>query len=227
MRYIIIFLILANLGFFAWDYFLAEPVVVVEAPPGRALLNNGLTLVSEFEARSADLAREQQACLYVGDFQSVDDANSFAAAMAAQGLESRLHLTGEALDPQYRVYIPPLSSQNVASITLEGLSEVLAQADLDIETYLITRGLLTNAIALGVYADLATATATREQVIALGYQVELQSIPRSDGLIQVELSDPVFDPSGSAEWPEITAFAPNLTARENVCQTIAQAGQFP
>ncbi len=227
MRYIVVFLVLVNLAFFGWDYFLAEPVQFQESRPGRELLNNGLSLLTEFDARSEALLEGSPRCLFVGDFPSVDDANSFAAAMGQQGLQARLYLTGDPLEPQFRVFIPPLSSQNVATITLDGLSEVLAQAGLDIETYIITRGLLSNAIALGVYTESDAAEAIREQVAALGYQVELEAIPRSTGAIQVQLGDPESVPADSPEWPEITAFGAYLTGLENVCQTIAQAGQFP
>ncbi|MEQ8952722.1 MAG: hypothetical protein RL120_01215, partial [Gammaproteobacteria bacterium] len=217
MRYIVVFLVLANLAYFGWDYFLAEPVQPVALAPGnRALLNNGLTLLREFDAQSAQLRADGPSCFHVGAFPSVDDANSFAAAMAQRGLQARLYLTGEALDPLYRLYIPPLSTQNVATITLDGLAAVLAQAGLEIETYIVTRGVLSNAIALGVYDDAELANALQQQVIGLGYPVELEAIPRSTGVIQVELQRPETDPAGTAEWPEITAFGAYLTGRENV-----------
>lgn len=228
MRYIVIFLLLANLAYLGWSYFLAPEPVAVATPAARPLLNNGLMLLAEFDAQSqARQIRENGLCLDVGPFSSVDEANAFISAMQGLGFEARLDLTGEPLDAQYRVYLPPYPTQNVASITLQGLSRVLDQAGLEVETYLITRGLLSNAISLGIYTESNAATAVQQRVAALGYPVEIEPIPRSTGVIQVQLRSTDSGFIESPEWPEFTAFGDNLTTSENVCQTIAQANQFP
>jgi hypothetical protein len=138
-----------------------------------------------------------------------------------------LNLTGVPLDPQYRVYIVPASSRNVATITLDGVSERLAAADLQVETYLITRGLLENGIGLGVFAAEDGAVAVMGQVTELGYDVEIEEIPRSEGEIQVWLRPPDSGQVGDSKWLDLSADRPYLTRTENLCETIAQATQFP
>ena len=56
MRYIVVFLILANLAFFGWNY--RYPLPESPAVPAQPLINSGLTLVSEFEEQTGFAALE-------------------------------------------------------------------------------------------------------------------------------------------------------------------------
>ena len=230
MRYIVIFLLLANLVYLGWNYYQPAP----SAPASeltRPLLNNGLMLLSEFEVVAAEQARlnaeAARLCAQITGFASVDDANSLIAAARALGLQATLELTGTALAPRFRVFLPPASSRSIATITLDSLSERIRNAGMQIETYLITRGLLENAIALGVFTSLSAAEMTRQQLQELGYEAEIEEIPRSDGDIEVWLKDPDSDQVGDTEWLDLSAERPELSRAENLCQTIAQVSQFP
>lgn len=225
MRYIAIFLLLANIGYFAWVRYAAEPVASPIPAAPRPLLNSGLTLVSEYEAQLA--ARPALSCFTLGSFNSTDDASSFIAELGDVIYASDVHLTGESLSSQYRVYLPPASSRGIATITLDSLSESLVAAELEIESYLITRGIFENGIALGVYAELDDAQAARNAVQGLGYAPQIEEIPRSTGEIQVQLQLQERYLSENPRWLELAAYRPDLTITENLCETIAQGSQFP
>jgi hypothetical protein len=231
MRYILIFLVVANAIYFGWQVWWPQPTSPAISPAPRPLLNRGLTLVSEFEAQTAELTQESvvapRVCSLVGDFPSVDEANSFLQRAAARGLPAELHLAGTPLPPHYRVLLPPASSREVATITLEGLSDRLREDNQQIDTYLITRGLLANAIALGVFSSSDNANRVRDLVSGMGYTVQVDEIPRSDGAVQVVLSAPDFTPLDEAEWLDFAGDAPGLTRSENLCETIAHGTQFP
>lgn len=230
MRYIALFLVLANIAYFIW-WETRPPRAEVPSSGPRPLLNNGLMLLSEFDRQSALQARlnaeAARLCTVVSGFSSVDDANSFMAQARASGMTGLLNLTGTALEPQYRVYLPPASSREVAAITLDGLSERLQAAEIEAETYLITRGLLENGIALGVFDDGGAAQGVREAVSDLGYEVQIEEIPRSDGAAEVWLRPVESDRIDDAQWLDLSAERPDLTRSENLCETIAQASQFP
>lgn len=229
MRYIALFLLLLNLVYFGWNLSRPAPEPVVE-PQSRPLLNTGLTLLSEFEADSELQARlnalASRQCSGVSGLSTLDEANEFMAQARAAGLEAALELQGEALESQYRLYLPPASSRSIATITLDGLAERLQQAELEIDSYLITRGLLENAIALGVYEDLSRAQDVRASVAALGYAPEIEEIPRSTGEIRVWLRHPEAERVTEAEWLDLTAERPDLSRSENLCETLVQAPQF-
>ena len=231
MRYIVIFLFIANLGYFGWQlYFPTPPLPADEAVP-RPLLKQGLILLREFNQQAAALEEENamtaRVCHLVGDFNSVDDANSFLNLVEARGYLAELHLGGESLPPLYRVYLPPASSREIATITLDGLSERLNRESLRVELYLITRGLLENAVALGVFSELESAQNVRDQVTELGYIVEIEEIPRSTEAPQLVLAKSDFTPLDTAEWLEFAGDRPDLGYSEILCETIAQGVQFP
>ena len=230
MRYIVIFLIVANLFYFAWNQ--THPVApVLQTRESRPLLNNGLMLVSEFAEQSAQQAllddETSRLCSIVRGFTSVDEANAFMAAAREAVFGVLLNLTGQALNSQYRVYLPPASSRSIATITLDGLSERIIAAELAVETYLITRGLLENGIALGIFGAATEAEAVRRAIAELGYEPEIEEIPQSDGEIQVWLRPTNSGQVENPEWLDLSTAWPDLTRTENLCETIAQATQFP
>lgn len=225
MRYIAIFLLLANISYFGWYQYRSQSENLSMSANSRPLLNNGLMLASEYQQLTS--AVDAPICSLVGNFVTVDEANGFIALVGSEIVTARLSLSGDPLPAQYLVYLSPLSSRAIATITLEGLGEAIAAANLEIENYLITRGLLENAIALGVFSDLASATEIRNQVAELGYSVEIDEIPRSTGDIRVQLLAASSDLIENLEWLELTADRPYLTHAENLCETIAQGTQFP
>ncbi len=234
MRYIAIFLLIANLAYVFWS--VTRPPAAAgpageEGSGDRPLLNTGITLVSEFAAQAAEQAElnaEADArCTRITGFASIDAANSLLIDVQQTGYSGGLALTGEPLPSQYRVYLPPASSQSIATITLDGLSERLSAADLQIDSYLITRGTLSNGIALGVFNDESNALRVQSEVAALGYEPRIEEIPRSTGEIGVWLLNPQSAPLNEAEWLDLSAERPGLIRSENLCQTLVQASQFP
>lgn len=225
MRYIAIFLLLANIGYFSWVRYGAEPIIPPVPNTPRPLLNSGLTLVSEYEAQLA--AQPALNCFTIGNFSTIDDASSLIAEMGELAYAASVSLSGDLLSSQYRVFIPPASSRGIATITLDSLSESLIAAEMESEIYLITRGMLENGIALGVFSERRDAEAARNAVQGLGYAPEVEEIPRSTGEIQVQLQVLDRNVLENPAWLDLTADRPNLTITENVCETIAQGSQFP
>lgn len=225
MKYILILLILANLGFYGWSVY--QPLPEAEPEPPRPLLNTGLTLVSEYEANSVDLALEaRRQCSIVSGFSDEEQADDFAAAARARDLQAIVRREEITIPPQFRVYLPPTPSREIANLTLEDLSDRLQQAQLNIETYLITRGELENAVALGVYESRAAARLVQSQILELGYTPFIEEILAAEGELQVLLRPPNSERVNDAEWLDLSAEIGNLTRLENLCQTIAQASQF-
>ncbi len=225
MRYIAICLLLANLGYFGWNQYqtpAAEPL----AQP-RPLLNTGLTLISEYDEQIAQLPQPTgRLCSVVSGFVSAEDAGQFITRAQARDFGTYLNFADPNQLLQYRVYLAPTPSREIANLTLEDLSERLIGADLDIETYLITRGELENAIALGVYGSATEAIEVRNQVRDLGYGPEIEQIGEALDEIQVWLRPTGSDSINQPEWLDLTGERTDLTRTEILCQTIAQASQF-
>ena len=222
MRYIAVFLLLANIGYFGWNYLQPKSNVIPQAAQAKPLLVSGLMLASEYQPPEPD-----PTCSMVTGFSTVDDANSFIVLAESLLVSARLTLSGDPLPAQYRLYLPPLSSREQATSTLDALSARIKEAGLEVETYLITRGVLENGIALGVFSDIAEAERVTNQLEALNYGAEIEEIPQSSGDIRVELEPNDSVKIENPRWLELTADRPSLTRTENLCETIAQGTQFP
>lgn len=225
MRYIAVFLLLVNIGYFSWVRYGAEPSTLPVTNTPRPLLNTGISLLSEYELQLA--AQPALNCFTIGSFSTIDDASSLIAEIAEKAYAATVSLGGEPLSSQYRVFIPSASSRRVATITLDGLSESLKAAEMESEIYLITRGIRANGIALGVFSERDNAEAARNAVQALGYTPEIEEIPRSTGEIQVQLQVLERNVLENPAWLDLTADRPDLSITENLCETIAQGTQFP
>ena len=209
MRYIAIFLLLANIGYFSWVRYSAQRISAPVPNTPRLLLNSGLTLVSEYELQSA--AQPALTCFTIHSFSTIDDASSLIAAMGEAAFSSTVRLSGDPLNSQYRVFIPPASSRGIATITLNGLREGLIAAEME----------------LGVFSQQGDAQAAQNGVQQLGYAAKIEEIPRSTGEIQVQLQVLERYVLENPAWLDLAAGGLNLTITENVCETIAQGSQFP
>lgn len=230
MRYIAIFLLVANIGYFIWAQTRTPQEELIAREP-RDLLNTGLMLVSEFKEQAVAVALENAEdltkCSFVNGFSTVDDANGFILMAQERNLGALLNITGDPLPSQYRVFLPPAGNRFLATRVLDEVSEAISNAQLEVESYLITRGPLTEGVGLGVFTDKLAADLVQTQVSELGFRSEIEEIPRSNGEIQVVLRPPNSDQVDTAEWLELSGDRPDLTRTENLCETIAQASQFP
>jgi hypothetical protein len=230
LRYIALFLLIANIGYFIWAF--ARPLESEpEVRQPRELINSGLMLASEFEVQAADLALENatdsRICSIVNGFTTVDDANGFILLARELDLDVLLSLTGEILPSQFRVFLPPEPNRLLATRMLDSVSAAVETAEMQAESYLITRGPLSDGIGLGVFVDADSAGLVQSQIAELGFEPEIEEIPRSDGEIRVLLRSSNSYQVDSPEWLELSADRPDLTRTENLCETIAQASQFP
>lgn len=227
MRYIAISLLLANLAYLGWN--LSRPAAELPASPDRPLLNTGLTLLSEYQAQqSASQAAPQTdtRCLGFAGFTSVDDANDFLFDARQRGFRGLLVLNGDALPAEYRLLLPPASSRAMATLNLDQLSSAAAAAGVEIDTYLITRGSRQNGVALGLFPDSRAAEQMRAVVAELGFAPLIEELPRATGATEVWLRLPAGTSPEPAESLDFAAQRPDLTSRENLCETIAQATRF-
>jgi len=225
MRYTVVFLMMANLAFFGWNY--RNPLPESPAVPAQPLINSGLTLVSEFEEQTGFAALEaRRQCSLVSGFESADDAKNFMAQARTLGFQAFLTGSRATSRSQYQVFLPPTASTEIARLTLADLAQRVVEAGLEVETYLITRGELQNAVALGIFDSATEAVVLRDQVSGLGYSPQIQQFDAFVSRVQVWLRAPESERINELEWLDLTGERPNLSRAENLCQTIAQASQF-
>ena len=99
--------------------------------------------------------------------------------------------------------------------------------DILIESGLITDGSMENGIAFGVFDTQNEAFIVQSQLARLGYAADVEQASGVDPVIRVLVrveNSPAFE---AQIWPQMQLERPYLDRTENLCETIAQGGQFP
>ena len=225
MRYVVITLVLLNLVHLGWN--LGWPLSEPDAREPSALLNSGLTLVSEFDARSLQAESEAgRLCSLVSGFENEAEAADFMAEAFRRGLDAAYAAGQSDRDRQYRVFLPPTPSVEIARLTLEDLAARLEAADITANIGLVTSGDDQNAIVLGRFDSATAAVSLRDRILVLGYSPQIERIHPEPERLKLWLRSPQYGRIETPEWLDLTRERPNLSRVENLCQTIAQPSQF-
>lgn len=157
-----------------------------------------------------------QVCLAIGDFENITVSNALVAELRLQGLQARVDLL-EQIDSEYRVYMPPFTSDAAARQTLANLMEN------GIDSFLIADGDLAQGISLGVFTVQSSAFNLQEELASEGYATSIQETVRSNTEFWI-----VINSSTSSElealWLSLLNTQPSLKQSENLCQIIAPEG---
>jgi len=215
MRQIVITLVLANLGYFAWNLYAPAETEIAPRVSSADIAPSILRLRSEL----ADVVttNESDSCAYIEGFNNLEDANDFISYASAMNLSVRLLLQGELLDSHFRVYLPPFESREAASSALdEFMAGSVSDAD-GIDGYVITRGALENAIVFGIFAQIDEALAIQEFLRSLGLNTEIGEVPRAEGPIMVQQFALPVEGFSEVIWQQIQLDIPYLSRTQNLC----------
>ena len=225
MRYVVITLVLLNLLHLAWN--LGWPLSEPDAREPRSLLNSGLTLISEFDSFSLQAQSEaERVCSLVSGFENEAEAADFMAEAIRRGLDAAYAAGQSGRDRQYRVFLPPTPSVEIARLTLQDLAARLEAADVTANIGLVSSGDGQNAIALGRFDSATAAVSLRDRILVLGYSPQIERILPEPEMLKLWLRPPQSGRIETPEWLDLTRERPNLSRVENLCQTIAQPSQF-
>ncbi len=196
MRWILITLVVVNIGFFAWQFMSADSAaMVVNSVSARSDRRDDITLLSETDqsslielrelvnkpiinttsvVRTDDSVVRANGCMAVGPFMSIGESQNIVNQLAS--LEINLNL--KAVDQptgkyDYRLLVPPLNSLEEAFRKLREL-----QAS-NIDSYVITAGENALGISLGVFSTIQGAAAATALVRSEGFDGDIVEIPRS------------------------------------------------
>jgi hypothetical protein len=242
MRGILWGLLFTNLVYVAWNLLVpssqpervplpiiqaAEPVVLLREVSQEQLRRYQQPSPSIEPIVSTELPPQERAyCAEIGPFRSESDALSFIESNS-QRMSLAIDLRQIAQAPDYRVYLPPFASRELASSTLETLKATFAANNLAIDTYLIPRGELENGIALGLFSERRNALNVQLQMEKLGYQVTLREEEKSVEQAWVLASSVESSAAFQQNWAQMRLTRSYIDAGEKLCETIAHTPQFP
>lgn len=211
LRAVMIWLVCLNLGAGLWWWLHATdaPMPAPEPLPGVARL----VLLSELPAATITPSKPSSAnvrCLSIGPFTTQDALRSAMRRLTPQAERIQLReLPGTEL-LGYRVYLPPAPSRRDA-VTLAAQLRSRGVRDY----YLVTAGPQKNAIALGLYRDLASAEQRRAELKRLGVTAVLEA--RSQALTNAWI-DLVI--AADIDWRALLDANPNLQEQPMACQGV-------
>ncbi len=163
---------------------------------------------------------EQPLCLLVGPFGDQGLAQNLIQRLEALELQPRLESVEVPEDPGYWVYLPPELSQKAA---LRKLHELQSK---NIDSYIIPRGELALGISLGMFSRAELARQRREELVALGYEAQIQEMSRSHRELWVALSPSQAAQVADQFWLEFFSQHPELEKRQNFCPGVASGTNF-
>lgn len=164
-------------------------------------------------ALGADSDSESLACLAIGDFEDISVSNALVAELRQQGLQARVELQ-EQTESEYRVYMPPFTSDTAARQTLANL---LANG---IDSFLISAGDLAQGISLGVFSQQVSAFSLQEELASEGYATNIQETILSNTEFWIVIRS-ASRSELDALWLALLNSRASLKQSENLCQIIA------
>lgn len=188
MRVLLMLLVLANLGFFAWERWYGD--VPGALPPARldTAAAKRLVLVGEQEAAVAvaetpasqetrEVATEgapavempadsgrSATCATLGPFEQLEAADVVRGRLEMSGNRAVLRETGGQIRSGFWVYLPPYPSRAAA----EDIEDELREKDVE-DLFIVTASEQRNAISLGLFSTPERADQRAAEIGRLGY----------------------------------------------------------
>ena len=227
MKYIVMFLLLFNLAYFAYKTTLSDEQKTVTSARSSVADVESIYLLSEnsegsMRDRELDMVisnpvksieGEVGSCISVGPFpdlfvgqDAVDRINAIKLLVEMKALDV---MTGES---DYRVMMRPAASLQGA---FRKLRELKSQG---IDSYVITQGDDALSISLGVFSTEDAALALQARLMSEGYEVVVSGVPRLSRQFWIFSIDGENIDINEAAWQALLENHPNIEKKALQCQ---------
>ncbi len=159
------------------------------------------------------------ACMAIGAFANLTIARTLVTEITEKGFLADIELQKQT-ESEYRVYMPPFSSDAAARQTLANLLEN------GIDSFIINSGDLGGAISLGLFQQQQSAFRLQEELAAEGYATSIQETVQSDTEFWI-----IIQPASSSDlevlWTGLLESNRNIKQSEKLCESVAPEGLLP
>jgi len=240
MRAIFIVLMVMNAAFFAHHFFVAEkPSALPVGSSANEAVEEGasLQLLSEVDrvalkktqdtisqvnssSREIDEAADEsevssELCTMIGPYEQLLHAEYLVERLSALGVKSQITPVEIKEGDAYWVYLKPEMSEK------EALRRLYELQKKQIESYIITKGELSNGISFGRYADRAEAEIRLSEIKEQGYEAMIKSVPKTINETWVVLETAPAEKIDKNLWVELLSNQESLEKRQNYCLGVA------
>lgn len=230
MRWIVLALLLANIGLFAWFQAAGRPSGAPVDTAARPLAEEGarIQLVGEVprdqlraaaappkpKPRQQKSDTPEQLCTLIGPFAEEYQGQDIVERLQALQVEASLREIEMPGQMRYWVFLAPLGSKREAFNKLRELQAA------GVDSYVIPKGSLTNGISFGIFSE-------RERARSLAAELRERGIDaRSREEPETYLERWIVLPPGAAEglaadfWTQLQLEYPDLDRRQNLCSEV-------
>lgn len=234
MRWALLFLVAANVMLFTWFQFNGDPEggpdENLQGLPSRGEGIASLELLSETEAAASGIegqataevspepaARQAPMCWMLGPMPEEVTAKQVLMRFENQAVPAELRVIEEIIGLDYLLYMGPFASR------AESLAKLNELQGAGVDSFLITRGSLAEAISLGLYSRRSKAEIARDSFGEQGYAAQIRENERTGTQQWLVI------PMASAEkldipfWNELDMDFNGLERKQNWCAAIASA----
>lgn len=234
MRAIFILLLAGNLAFFGYHYFFAvknEPASQVKVAE---VTDKGKSLQLLAEQADASILRakvkpgvktepslvgneksDAEFCTMIGPYSQLLQAEYAVERLGSLGVVAHIVPIEIKEGESYWVYLRPEVSEREA---LRRLYELQKKS---IESYVITRGELTNGISFGRFANYADAEAQSNEIKSLGYSADIKMLPKTIIETWVVIDAGFAEKIDESVWLGLLDKESALEKRQNFCLGVA------
>lgn len=218
MRLIFISLLVINIVIAAWGLFVKK----VEAPEvSQASSLDGGQLPAVIAASDVWLNNDQghgkpsALCEMIGPFDTREGADDFIQRLDSIGVAGLLNELELPAGESFWVHLPAEVSPEAA---YRRLSELQAQG---MESYVIRKGELENAISLGVFTFKDLAERRRKEIAALDLAAEIRVVKRTEIEMWVILKEGEEQKMSEFTWGRVLDGLKLQERRQNFCLPVA------
>ncbi|WP_252177360.1 hypothetical protein [Endozoicomonas sp. 4G] len=226
MRWIVLVLLFANAGYFAWGYYhqshksyravKVDSEVLVQAGKRLVLLSEVTSQMPGRMLESQALEENTQAqCLVVGPFEFSAEADRLQQKLFSLGVSSRERSDNEVVLADYWVHIPPRSNRQAAIRLLRDLQRQ------GIDSFVITQGELANGISLGLFSKEVSANEVSRRVQEAGYEPAIKKLPREPETFWLEMTESEANKLSTGFWEKQANQYSDLKMLEKNCKSVA------
>ncbi|SDK82377.1 SPOR domain-containing protein [Microbulbifer yueqingensis] len=239
MRWIVLALLIANAGLFAWFASERPGAPPVEAPElglAEEAAGERVKLLREVDpdelSRRPAPAQEPEAvepeapaagtepaggeplCTLVGPFEESYQGEDLVQRLQALEVQAELRDVEMEGQMRYWVFLDPLGSRREAFNRLRELQSA------GVDSYVIPKGSLTNGISFGIFSELDRAQTLADELRGRGIDARMREEP------QMYLEQWVVLPPGAGEtladdfWVQLQLDYPGLDRRRNLCSEL-------
>ena len=199
MRALVMLLLLANAGFFAWSHWIAPPRVTGVSAPVRA---PGITLANEVGPETSSAASPGAvlepgvSCVSVGPFLDLTEAASASTSLRGRGLMPRQRATEGLVWAGFWVKLEGIAGRDDA----EQVVARLKQAGMG-DAYVMPSEGRGVTVSLGLFTERQRALRRLDEVQALGYRPTVSERQRTGTVYWIDI-----DVRGAGQVPDPASF---------------------